>query len=165
MPPQGARIAPASHDMDRAAPCHGNAPGPLAHRSLRLVGFATAGGTKFPYIARQQRFGRGIVDCEVLEESEPSLLRSSWIGDVGEPPTLVTYRLESRNGGPRFTYERTGFSGTGGFFVSRTLHRVRKKSWTWDCGARAPATQASAPKPSQRERTRHHLANGAMLAA
>lgn len=93
----------------------------------RPVGFGTAVGTRFQYVAPPQRFWRGIVDCEVLASDEPSLLRYSWIGDVGEPPSLVTYRLEPRGGGTRFTYEHTGFSGIGGFFVSRALHRVRKK--------------------------------------
>lgn len=93
----------------------------------RPVGFGTAVGTKFQYVAPPQWFWRGIVDCEVLESSEPSLLRYSWIGDVGEPPTLVTYRLEPRDDGTHFTYEHIGFSGIGGFFVSRTLRRVRAR--------------------------------------
>ena len=93
----------------------------------RPVGFATAVGTKFQYVAPPQRFWRGIVDCEVLASDEPSLLRYSWVGDPGEPPTFVTYRLAPRGGGTRFTYEHTGFSGIGGFFVSRTLHRVRRR--------------------------------------
>ncbi len=93
----------------------------------RPVGFATAVGTRFQYVAPPQRFWRGIVDCEVLASDEPSLLRYSWVGDPGEPATFVTYRLAPRAGGTRFTYEHTGFSGIGGFFVSRTLHRVRRR--------------------------------------
>jgi uncharacterized protein YndB with AHSA1/START domain len=51
----------------------------------------------------------GVVDCEVLEASEPSLLRYSWIGaDGGGDLTEVIYRLEPHAGGTRFTYEHTG---------------------------------------------------------
>lgn len=93
----------------------------------RPVGFSTAVGTKFQYVAKPRPFWRGIVDCEVLESAEPAWLRYSWIGDPGDPPTYVSYRLEARDSGTRFTYEHTGFTGVGGFFVSRTLRRVRTK--------------------------------------
>ena len=53
--------------------------------------------------------------------------RSSQSLPALEPPTLVTYRLEPRSGGTRFAYEHTGFSGIGGFFVSRALRRVRTR--------------------------------------
>jgi hypothetical protein len=46
---------------------------------------------------------------------------------VGDAPTFVSYLLEPCSGGTRFPYEHTGFSGVGGFFVSRTLRRVRNK--------------------------------------
>jgi hypothetical protein len=57
----------------------------------------------------------------------PTLLRYSWVGDEGDSPTRVTYQLESIEGGTRFTFDHTGFSGIGGFMVSRVLRRVRKK--------------------------------------
>jgi hypothetical protein len=43
------------------------------------------------------------------------------------PPSLVTYQLESIAGGTRFTFDHMGFSGIGGFMVSRVLRRVRRK--------------------------------------
>ena len=41
--------------------------------------------------------------------------------------TQVAYRLESRGGGTRFTYEHTGFTGVSGLFMARLLGRVRTK--------------------------------------
>jgi uncharacterized protein YndB with AHSA1/START domain len=78
-------------------------------------------------VAKPQPFWRGFVDCEVIEARAPWLLRYSWIGDEGERPTLVAYRLEPIAGGTRFTFDHTGFSGVGGWIVSGVLRRVRKK--------------------------------------
>ena len=93
----------------------------------RPVGFDTEVGTRFQFVARPRPGWRGIVDCEVLEAHEPSLLRYSWVGDEHGAPTYVTYRIEPRAGGTRFTYEHTGFTGAGGFFVAKLLSSVRKK--------------------------------------
>jgi len=93
----------------------------------RPVGFATTVGTKFQYVAKPQRVWRGIVDCEVLASAPPAMLRYSWVGEVGEPPTFVTYLLAPHGGGTRFTYEHTGFTGIAGFFVLRALRRARHK--------------------------------------
>lgn len=68
---------------------------------------------------------RGIVDCEVLEVDAPRLLRYSRTGDEGAAPTFVAYRLEPAAGGTRFTWEHTGFTGLGGFFMCRPLRSVR----------------------------------------
>jgi uncharacterized protein YndB with AHSA1/START domain len=96
----------------------------------RPVGFATEVGTRFQFVARPYPGWRGIVDCEVLEAREPSLLRYSWVGDEGGPATYVTYRIEPHAGGTRFTYEHTGFTGAGGFFVAKLLGAVRRKMLT-----------------------------------
>jgi uncharacterized protein YndB with AHSA1/START domain len=93
----------------------------------RPEGFVAATGTKFRFVAKPQPWWRGFVDCEVIEVRAPSLLRYSWVGDEGDSPTLVAYQLEPIKGGTRFTFNHTGFSGVGGFIVSRVLRRVRKK--------------------------------------
>ncbi len=94
----------------------------------RPVGFAAAVGTRFQFVAKPMPGWSGVVECEVLEAREPSLLRYSWVGDAkGDDVTQVTYRLEPHNGGTRFTCEHTGFTGVGGFLVSRILASVRKK--------------------------------------
>jgi uncharacterized protein YndB with AHSA1/START domain len=85
------------------------------------------GRYEFKFVAKPRPWWRGVVECEVLEASPPWLLRYSWIGDEGESPTIVTYRLEEREGGTRFTCDHTGFRGMGGFIVSAVLRRVRKK--------------------------------------
>ena len=93
----------------------------------RPEGFTATAGTKFQLVAKPKPGWRGIVDCEVLEVNEPSLLRYSWSGDEGGDVTEVAYRLEPHAGGTRFTYEHTGFTGVGGAFMAKLLGRVRKK--------------------------------------
>jgi uncharacterized protein YndB with AHSA1/START domain len=79
-------------------------------------------------VAKPKPGWNGIVNCEVLEAREPTLLRYSWTdGDGGGDVTEVTYRLEPMGGGTRFTYEHTGFTGVGGLFMAGLLGRVRRK--------------------------------------
>jgi len=96
----------------------------------RPVGFAAEAGNRFQLVARPRPGWRGIVDCEVLEVREPSLLRFSWTGDENGPTTYVTYRIEPNAGGTRFTYEHTGFTGAGGFLLAKLLGSVRRKMLT-----------------------------------
>jgi uncharacterized protein YndB with AHSA1/START domain len=94
----------------------------------RPVGFVPVVGTRFQFVARPVPGWRGILDCEVLEVREPSLLRYSWID--GGTTTYVTYRIEPHDGGTRFTFDHTGFTGPGGFFLAKLLGSVRKKMLT-----------------------------------
>ena len=96
----------------------------------RPEGFAPVVGTRFRFVAKPVPGWRGIVDCEVLEVDEPRLLRYSWLGDEKGTPSYVAYRLEPHPGGTRFTWEHTGFTGVGGFFMSRLLRSVRVKMLT-----------------------------------
>jgi uncharacterized protein YndB with AHSA1/START domain len=94
----------------------------------RPEGFAPVPGTRFRFVAKPKPGWNGIVNCEVLEAREPTLLRYSWTdGDGGGDVTEVTYRLEPMGGGTRFTYEHTGFTGVGGLFMAGLLGRVRRK--------------------------------------
>jgi uncharacterized protein YndB with AHSA1/START domain len=93
----------------------------------RPVGFSTVVGTKFQYVAKPTVGWRGIVDCEVLETREPDLFRYSWRGDENGEVTEVVYGLEPHPGGTRFTYDHTGFTGVGGYFMARLLGRARRK--------------------------------------
>ncbi|MBX6384727.1 MAG: SRPBCC domain-containing protein [Microbispora sp.] len=97
----------------------------------RAEGFAPVVGTRFRYVAKPRPGWNGLVDCEVLEVDEPSLLRYSWTGGDGRGDTTeVVYRLRPHDGGTRFTYEHTGFTGVGGAFMARFLGRVRRKMLT-----------------------------------
>jgi uncharacterized protein YndB with AHSA1/START domain len=96
----------------------------------RPEGFVPVAGTKFRFIAKPVAGWRGIVDCEVLQVEAPRLLRYTWIGDEGAAPSFVAYRLEPTAEGTRFTWEHTGFTGLGGFFMSRLLRSVRAKMLT-----------------------------------
>ena len=96
----------------------------------RPVGFSAEAGTRFQFVAKPRPGWRGIVDCQVLEAREPSLLRFSWIGDENGAATYVTYRIEPHADGTRFTYEHTGFTGAGGFLLAKLLGSVRRKMLT-----------------------------------
>jgi len=100
----------------------------------RPEGFIPVAGTKFQFIAKPKPGWNGVVNCEVLEVNEPSLLRYSWTDDGGDDGggdvTEVLYRLEPHAGGTRFSYEHTGFTGVGGVFMARLLGRVRTKMLT-----------------------------------
>jgi uncharacterized protein YndB with AHSA1/START domain len=96
----------------------------------RTEGFATTVGTRFTYIAKPKPGWKGVVDCEVLEVREPSLLRYSWTDGAGGETTQVTYRIEPYAGGTRFTYDHTGFTGPGGFLMAKLLGSVRTKMLT-----------------------------------
>ena len=93
----------------------------------RPVGFAPVKGTRFQYVAKPMPGWKGIVECEVLDVREPSLLRYTWLGGEDDDLTVVTNILEPHDGGTRFTWEHTGFTGLGGFIVSRVLDRVRRR--------------------------------------
>jgi len=96
----------------------------------RPDGFAPVVGTKFRFVAKPKPGWNGIVECEVLEVHEPSLLCYSWTGGDGGGTTEVVYRLQPHAGGTRFTYEHTGFTGVGGFFMAQLLGHVRRKMLT-----------------------------------
>jgi uncharacterized protein YndB with AHSA1/START domain len=98
----------------------------------RADGFTPIAGTKFQFIAKPKPGWSGVVDCEVLEVDEPSLLRYSWVdgGDADGDVTGVIYRLQPHAGGTRFIYEHTGFTGVGGFFMAKLLGRVRRTMLT-----------------------------------
>ncbi|WP_371796829.1 SRPBCC domain-containing protein [Streptomyces sp. NBC_01718] len=66
----------------------------------------------------------------MLEVREPSLLRYSWQDEDGGEVTEVAYRLEPHGSGTRFTYDHTGFTGAGGFFMAKILGSVRTKMLT-----------------------------------
>jgi uncharacterized protein YndB with AHSA1/START domain len=93
----------------------------------RPVGFSPVVGTKFKFVAKPMPGWGGVVNCEVLEVNEPSLLRYSWLGDEGDDVTLVTCRLEPLPSGTRLVWEHTGFTGFGGFVISKVLASVRKR--------------------------------------
>ena len=96
----------------------------------RPEGFAASVGTKFRYVAKPKPGWSGVVECEVLESEEPTLLRYSWADPGAGEVTEVAYRLEAHGNGTRFTYEHTGFTGVGGLFMAALLGRVRTKMLT-----------------------------------
>jgi uncharacterized protein YndB with AHSA1/START domain len=95
--------------------------------AARPEGFSTAVATRFKFVGKPQIGWSGVVECEVLEAREPSVLRYSWVADEGDV-TQVTYRLEPHGSGTRFTFEHSGFTGIGGFFLAKlVMTPIRKK--------------------------------------
>jgi uncharacterized protein YndB with AHSA1/START domain len=94
----------------------------------RPVGFAPVRGTKFTFIGKPRMGWAGVVYCEVLDVTAPRSLHYTWTGDQdSEQVTDVTYLLEEIPGGTRFTWDHTGFTGLGGFAMSKLLRRVRRR--------------------------------------
>ena len=60
----------------------------------RPEGFAPVPGTRFRFVAKPKPGWNGIVNCEVVEAREPTLLRYTWTDDAGGDTTVVTYSLE-----------------------------------------------------------------------
>ena len=94
------------------------------------VGFAAVVGTHFKFVGRPTVGWNGVVDCEVLEVREPSLLRFTWRGGKDDDLTTVTWLLEPRGSGTRLTCEHTGFTGLRGFMMAKLLGSVRRKMMT-----------------------------------
>ena len=93
----------------------------------RPKGFSTVVGTRVRLIGKPQIGWSGVIECEVLEAREPSILRYSWVADGGDVLEL-TYRLEPHDGGTRFTFDQTGFKGIGGFLLAKlVMTPVRKE--------------------------------------
>ncbi len=93
----------------------------------RPAGFTPVVGSRFQIVAKPVPGWGGTVYCEVLEVAEPRLLRYTWRGEENGRPTTVAYKIEPRTDGTRFTFEHTGFTGIGGFFMAQILGAVRRK--------------------------------------
>jgi uncharacterized protein YndB with AHSA1/START domain len=111
------------------------------------VGFRPMVGSTFQLVGKPVPGWRGIVDCEVLEVNEPNLLRYTWRGEENGTATIVTYRIEPRSDGTRFTFEHTGFTGLGGFFMAKFLGAVRTKMLS----VGLPAVLEAIAKDAERE--------------
>jgi uncharacterized protein YndB with AHSA1/START domain len=96
-------------------------------RGGKPVGFAAVVGTRFKFVGKPMPGWNGVVDCEVLEVREPSVLRFTWLGGKDDDLTTVTWLLESRDAGTRLTCEHTGFTGLRGFMMAKLLGSVRRK--------------------------------------
>jgi uncharacterized protein YndB with AHSA1/START domain len=97
----------------------------------RPEGFAAVPGTKFQFVGRPTMGWAGVVYCEIVSVDAPRSLRYTWKGDEDtDAVTDVTYLLEKTREGTRFTWRHTGFTGIGGFAMSRLLGNVRRKMLT-----------------------------------
>ncbi|HEY3688331.1 MAG TPA: SRPBCC domain-containing protein [Streptosporangiaceae bacterium] len=94
----------------------------------RPEGFQPAPGTRFRFVGKPTMSWAGIVYCEVKEVDAPHSMRYTWQGDAeSDAVTDVEYLLDEIPGGTRFTWKHTGFTGAGGFAMSKLLAKVRRK--------------------------------------
>lgn len=97
----------------------------------RPEGFAAVPGTQFRFVGKPTLGWAGVVYCQVVSVEAPRALHYTWKGDKdSDAVTDVTYLLEEVPGGTRFTWRHAGFTGAGGFAMSRLLGSVRKKMLT-----------------------------------
>ncbi len=96
-------------------------PGLVALWAMRPEGFAAVVGNRSRFVGKPAPGWRGFVECEVLEVREGELLRYSWVGNAGDQPSTVTYRLEPHAGGTRLSFEHAGFEGVGGFLLAKLM--------------------------------------------
>lgn len=93
-------------------------------------GFAPVVGNHFRFIGKPVPGWDGVVDCEVLQVEQPSMLRHTWKGDEHEP-SIVTWRIEPTETRSRLTYDHTGFSGVDGLIMSKfVLGPIRRRMLT-----------------------------------
>jgi uncharacterized protein YndB with AHSA1/START domain len=97
----------------------------------RPEGFAAVPGTRFRFVGKPTMGWAGVVYCEVIDVDAPHSLHYTWRGDEDtDDVTDVTYLLQETPDGTRFTWRHTGFTGVGGFAMSKLLGSVRKKMLT-----------------------------------
>jgi uncharacterized protein YndB with AHSA1/START domain len=97
----------------------------------RPEGFAPVVGTTFRFVGKPVMGWAGVVYCEVVAVDAPRSMHYTWRGDQdSDDVTDVTYLLEEIPGGTRFTWEHTGFTGPGGFGMSKLLGNVRRTMLT-----------------------------------
>ena len=83
--------------------------------------FVAQVGHRFQFRAKPNKHWRGVVDAEVLAVEPPTRLSYSWQGDEDKPATVVTWTLRRAGQGTHLTLEHTGFTGIGGFILSRLI--------------------------------------------
>jgi uncharacterized protein YndB with AHSA1/START domain len=97
----------------------------------RPGGFAPVPETRFRFVGKPTMGWAGVVCCEVIAVNAPHSMHYTWKGDEdADDVTDVTYLLEETPGGTRFTWHHTGFTGVGGFAMSKLLGNVRRKMLT-----------------------------------
>lgn len=100
-------------------------------RGGRPDGWSPVPGTRFRFVGKPTTGWSGVVHCEVRDVQAPRSLHYTWKGDQdSDDVTDVTYLLEEIAGGTRFTWKHTGFTGLGGFAMSRLLGTVRRRMLT-----------------------------------
>lgn len=78
-------------------------------------------GHRFQFRAPRQPGFDGIVNCEVLDFNEPTLLKFSWQGGPLKKPTVVTFKLRATADGTHLQFTHSGFEGVIGGYIVRFI--------------------------------------------
>ena len=85
-------------------------------------------GHRFQFRTKPAPGFDGVIQCEVIEVSQPYRLVYTWQGGPLKKPTVVTWTLDAVGGGTRLRLEHTGFEGAAGILISFVLgsgwHRI-----------------------------------------
>lgn len=84
--------------------------------------YAAVVGHRFSFNAPRMPGWDGVIQCEVLEVTPTTRIVWSWRGSNMRAATRVTFTLAPDGDGTVLTLEHTGWSGLGGFILSR-MHR------------------------------------------
>jgi uncharacterized protein YndB with AHSA1/START domain len=84
--------------------------------------YAAVVGHRFSFQAPRMPGWDGVIQCEVLEVTPTTRLVWSWRGSNMRATTRVAFTLAPDGAGTVLTLEHTGWTGLGGFVLSR-MHR------------------------------------------
>lgn len=96
-------------------------PAALAEWLMPVRDFAPVVGQRFTFTAKPMPGWDGIVNCEVTEVDEPHRLAYTWQGSRMRAVTTVRWKLSTVDSGTHLRLDHNGFTGLGGFVLSRML--------------------------------------------
>ncbi|MGE0786377.1 MAG: SRPBCC domain-containing protein [Sandaracinaceae bacterium] len=103
-------------------------------------------GARFVLRAKPQPGWRGFVECEVVECESERVLAYTWVGDERRAPMLVRFALSPEGDGTKLSFEHSGFTGLGGWFLARLM---MGPGWKKMFDRRLPAIlDREAPRPA-----------------
>lgn len=83
--------------------------------------FQPVAGATFQFRSTPSKHWRGYVDCTVTEVIPLQRISYSWCGDDNGATTIVTWDLKATSEGTALTLTHSGFTGAGGFILSRLV--------------------------------------------
>lgn len=90
---------------------------------MKTEGFALETGKTFQFKDKPQGGWDGIVNCQILEFSQPNFIAYSWQANGMKNPTIVQWELKSiGEKETSLTLSHSGFEGLSGWFTRQILN-------------------------------------------